>query len=535
MTNQRRRLTLDFAGADPEKGNARFYTTEQLGPKQSLTPEGFLLCQDVPLARPGEMIYGPDETPIEAGPDGITRITRTSDELLRPETLASFNGKPVTNEHPDDDVTPATWKDLTVGVLLNPRAGSGEYEGWMVGDLLITDKDAIQDVRQDKREVSLGYDADYRKTGPGRGVQADILGNHVALVDRGRCGPRCAIHDHETQPTSRKENNMGATVKGLPPSRRRLSATAVRRVLDNAMEEVERMEGGEQMTLRDAEGEYGRELDGDGLQHIHIHLNESSAPAGQTGALGVEKAQDEFPNDEGQDFPTKDDPYEQRFQKIEGAIGALTEAIQQLMGGGGAPEAPGRDQFGHGEPDGDEPGSAAQAPGNSPYAGPIKDAEAEELAEELESAGQPMTRDAARKVRDSEPLGSSYQNLVADCEILVPGFRVPTYDAAAHPVDTIQRMCNTRKKALDLAYMTAAGKKAIDTALRGRTFDTSTMDCRCIRKTFDAAVILRAASNNAPERSGVTVAHTGTLNQAAHQLVSGEDLNNLYKQAYGRK
>ena len=61
------------------------HTTGALGLKQALTPEGFLLCEDVPLARPGEMIYGPDETPIEAGPDGITHITRTLDELL--ETL----------------------------------------------------------------------------------------------------------------------------------------------------------------------------------------------------------------------------------------------------------------------------------------------------------------------------------------------------------------------------------------------------------------------------------------------------------------
>jgi hypothetical protein len=26
-----------------------FYVTERIGPKQSLTPEGFLSCQDVPI------------------------------------------------------------------------------------------------------------------------------------------------------------------------------------------------------------------------------------------------------------------------------------------------------------------------------------------------------------------------------------------------------------------------------------------------------------------------------------------------------
>lgn len=540
MTTPRRRLTLDFAGADPEQGNARFYTTEQLGPKQSITPEGFLLCQDVPLARPGEMIYGPDETPIEAGSDGIVRITRTLDELLKPETIASFNGKPVTNEHPEEDVTPDNWRKLAVGTLMNVRAGTGDNQGFLVGDMLITDKEAINDVRNDKREVSLGYDADYKKTGPGQGEQANILGNHVALVERGRCGPRCAIHDHDSQ-TLGKENDMGNEVQ-----RRRLSSATVRRVIDKAVQdsllEMERMEGGEQSGLsKDEAGEYGKPLTGEGMQHIHIHLNETSAPAGKTGSLGVEKAHDEFPDDgdleQGQAARTNDDPYEARFQKIEGTLAAI---LQHLTGGEGA-EGGGEDgagpAMGHGEPDGDEPGSAAQAPGNSPMAPEqIQDSEAEELAEELEaSTGTPTTKDAARKVRDSQPLQSSYQDLIADCEILVPGFRVPTYDAKAHPVDTIYRMCGTRKKALDLAYMTAEGKQAIDTAMRGRVFDSSVMDCRCIRKTFDAAVAVRAATNNASAPLQVGISNNVQLSASTHKVLSGEDLNNIYKAHYGRK
>jgi hypothetical protein len=53
-----------------------FYAPEKIGDKQSLTPDGFLLCEAVPVARVGMQIYGPDETPIPVGPDGITRIHR---------------------------------------------------------------------------------------------------------------------------------------------------------------------------------------------------------------------------------------------------------------------------------------------------------------------------------------------------------------------------------------------------------------------------------------------------------------------------
>lgn len=325
-----------------------------------------------------------------------------------------------------------------------------------------------------------------------------------------------------------------------------IPASAMRRVLDNAMLEMERMDGGEQMApSKDEAGEYGQPLTGEGMQHIHIHLNESSAPAGQTGALGVDRAQDEFPS--GPEFPedpdagneyqrmsSHDDPYEARFQAIEGTLAAI---LQHLQGAGEADGAPA--DFGHGEPDGDEPGSAAQAPGNSPRAPEqIQDAEAEELSEEMEAAGSPMTKDAARKVRDSSKLEVSYQALRSDCEILVPGFRLSTFDAAAHPVDTIYAMCGARKKALDMAYMTAEGKQAIDTVMRGRSFDSHTMDCKCIRKTFDAAVAVRASMNNAPAPADqLFSAHQpqGYGVMVSPKIQTGDDLNNLYKNHYGRK
>ena len=40
-----------------------------------------------------------------------------------------------------------------------------------------------------------GYNAFYEQTAPGLGRQKDIHCNHVALVDEGRCGKRCAIMD----------------------------------------------------------------------------------------------------------------------------------------------------------------------------------------------------------------------------------------------------------------------------------------------------------------------------------------------------
>lgn len=186
----------------------RFYTIQKLGPKRSLTPEGFLLCEDVPVARTGEMLYAVGEVPVEAGPDGLIRISRTPDEVFRDATLASCVGKPVTLDHPDDFVNPSNYAELAKGVMLNIRRGEGSDSDLIIADLLITAQDAISAVQDDEiEEVSLGYEADYEQASPGRGVQRNIVINHAAIVPRGRCGPRCAIGDKEPEMKT-KDNKL---------------------------------------------------------------------------------------------------------------------------------------------------------------------------------------------------------------------------------------------------------------------------------------------------------------------------------------
>lgn len=184
----------------------KFYSIQQLGPKRSLTPEGYLLCKDVPVARTGDMTYAPGEVPIAPGPDGLIHITRDADEVFHPDTLASCEGKSVTIGHPPEFVNAKNVRDLEVGSVMNLRRGDGIDADLMVADLLIKRQDGIDAVLKDGVEqVSLGYDADYQQVSPGRGVQRGILVNHVALVPRGRCGPRCEIGDEDTvMPTPAK-------------------------------------------------------------------------------------------------------------------------------------------------------------------------------------------------------------------------------------------------------------------------------------------------------------------------------------------
>src|SRR5262252_1714902 len=179
-----------------------FYTVERLGPMQSLTPEGFLIIRNVPLARTGPQVYSKQEIPITGDAAGRIIIDRVPEEVFRPETLNSLNGKAVTLDHPEDDVTPENWKALLVGTVVNPRRGLNALDNLLLGDLVIYDSAAIKVIRNKEiREVSVGYKADYEETGTGRGMQRNIFCNHLALVQDGRCGPICRIGDKAFFPT----------------------------------------------------------------------------------------------------------------------------------------------------------------------------------------------------------------------------------------------------------------------------------------------------------------------------------------------
>jgi len=173
----------------------KFYTVTKLGKHTSMTPEGYLLAEAVPVARCGEQVYHQSELPLEPNGDGFVVVSRDPDEVFRDESIRSFQAKPIVNDHPVEEVGPGNWNNLAIGVMVNPRRGTGADDDVLLADLLFTTPVGIQLVKQGKRAVSVGYDAHYDQTAPGRGRQKNIVCNHLALVDVARCGVRCTIMD----------------------------------------------------------------------------------------------------------------------------------------------------------------------------------------------------------------------------------------------------------------------------------------------------------------------------------------------------
>ena len=204
-------------------------------------PEGYLLCLNVPVARTGTQDYLPEElglpprtasggnlvggnltrnkqapqcgaAPIESaelspGPPGLVSVLRPEAEVFSPETIASFEGMPVTNDHPPDGVDIGNIRALQKGHAHNVRRGSGEESDLLLADLIITDPVLIDLIMDGKREISCGYTYELCEEN-GTYIQRKIRGNHVAVVDAGRAGSRVSIKDHKATIPERRTRSM---------------------------------------------------------------------------------------------------------------------------------------------------------------------------------------------------------------------------------------------------------------------------------------------------------------------------------------
>lgn len=195
---------------------AKFYCKSRLGEVRHLTPEGTLICVGVPIARTGDYEYYASEgqSPgIQPGLDGKIISRREPGEVFDVEALASFEGKPVTLDHPPEDVTPENWKRYAVGHLQNVRQGQGEDADKMVADLVISDAAAIRAVNADGvREISCGYEAELEQAETWLEYQRHIRGNHAAIVREGRAGHGVAIKDRKGDTHMAEEKNESVSL-----------------------------------------------------------------------------------------------------------------------------------------------------------------------------------------------------------------------------------------------------------------------------------------------------------------------------------
>lgn len=186
------------------------YYGTQISPNQIETAEGYLICKNVPIARTGSQDYLARELNLDGDPERLVSVDRPPEEVFSQAALASFEGKPVTDGHPTENVTPENYNAYSRGHAQNVRR-EGDF---VIADLYINDANLASDIRNGvKREVSCGYMCQYDPQGA-RYRQRHIRGNHIAVVPIGRAGHEVAIKDTapEAEKGSKNMNKFGKTV-----------------------------------------------------------------------------------------------------------------------------------------------------------------------------------------------------------------------------------------------------------------------------------------------------------------------------------
>lgn len=228
-----------------------YYYGTPISPNQLETAEGFLICKNVPIARTGEQIYTAGELGMDGDPQRPVRVLREEAEVFAPAAMASFEGKPVTDGHPAENVSPENFGAYARGHVQNIRR-DGQF---LVGDVYVNDSCLAQDIQNGiKREISCGYLCDYEET-PGGFAQKKIRGNHVAVVPRGRAGHEVAIKDEWGKAPQAKAKG-GKKMAGFTNELLKLFGRAAK---DAEPEEVEAMADAAAAALESAPAEKAQE------------------------------------------------------------------------------------------------------------------------------------------------------------------------------------------------------------------------------------------------------------------------------------
>lgn len=229
------------------------YYGTTISPNQIETQEGFLICRNVPIARTGEQKYLRRDIDPESNSNEEVTLIREEKEVFDPAAIASFEGKPVTNNHPNELLKSDDVRFFERGHAQNVRRGEGEFSDYLVADLHIHDAELIEAVKNGKREISCGYNY-VCKERDGKFYQTNIRGNHVAVVDKARAGETVAIMDsiqpaEETAERTTKMGKIGTLLKDL--------ANAISGKTDEEIEkltledEADVSEGGEVLTTEE--------------------------------------------------------------------------------------------------------------------------------------------------------------------------------------------------------------------------------------------------------------------------------------------
>ena len=106
------------------------------------TPEGYLICYDVPINRTGTQMYTAGELGLEGEPERPVTVYRLEEDVFSPAALASLEGKDITRGHPAEMLAAENQASYSKGHLEHVRRDGDNT----VADLIIKDPGLASDV-----------------------------------------------------------------------------------------------------------------------------------------------------------------------------------------------------------------------------------------------------------------------------------------------------------------------------------------------------------------------------------------------------
>lgn len=187
------------------------YDRAQISGTARITKDGYFVADALVARADNIQDYLASELGLaDRNPNDVVRVFRPASEVFHKDALASLAHRPITLDHPASAVNSSNWKALAVGDVGDEVMRDGEF---VRVPIKIMDAAAIESLKSDRREFSLGYMAEMTpETGVHDGQSYDFVAknfryNHLAAVARARGGESLRIID-ERATVPNQENVM---------------------------------------------------------------------------------------------------------------------------------------------------------------------------------------------------------------------------------------------------------------------------------------------------------------------------------------
>lgn len=167
---------------------------------KTVDKSGFWFIPHNPISKVGVFDYLGSSISDECEPNKVYKVFRSGETLLQSVPTWDNPPKPFINDHEmlGEGFTEVDDRPVQ-GVITNPQ-----YEdGVLYADITVYSEKLKEAIENGKKELSLGYFCKFdKKSGVYDGVaydyeQVDMVGNHIALVNAGRCGNDVKVFDHK--------------------------------------------------------------------------------------------------------------------------------------------------------------------------------------------------------------------------------------------------------------------------------------------------------------------------------------------------